>query len=125
TVAAHLKILGVAFRRCLGVDLIERVGHAHAFDRLLFDAVNLIGCLDAGYFENSWHDINDMVELTADSTDILNVAGPGNSQALAGPAKMRSHLFGPLKRSIKCQRPAYRHVWVGLVRTPVFIMQHL
>ena len=38
---------------------------------------------------------------------------------------MRRHLLGPLERRIERPRPCHRHVRVGLVRAPIFVMQHL
>src|ERR1039458_5770653 len=75
-VADHLEILRIVLRRCIGVCLVERVRHAHAFYRLLLDAVDLFRCLDAGGFEDGRNNVDNMVELRADATDVLDVTGP-------------------------------------------------
>ena len=75
-VADHLEILRIVLRRCVGVCLVERVRHAHAFNWLLLDPVDLFGCLDAGGFKDRRHYVDDMVELRADATDIVDVTGP-------------------------------------------------
>src|SRR6476659_1371330 len=66
-----------------------------------------------------------MVELGANTTDIRNMARPRNSHSLPGPTEMGRHLLGPFEGRVKCPRPRDRHVRVGLVRSPVFVMQQL
>ena len=123
-VGEHLEILRVALRRCVGIRLVERVGHAHAFDRLLLDAIDRLRRLDARGFEDRRHDVDHVMELGADTAGVLDMAGPRNGHALPGPAEVRRHLLGPLERRIKCPRPRHRHMRVGLVGSPVLVMQH-
>ena len=87
--------------------------------------LTVAGRLDARGFEDRRHDVDDVMELGADATDVLDVAGPRNGHALPGPAEMRRHLLGPLERRIERPRPRHRHMRVGLVGAPVFVMQHL
>jgi len=70
----------------------------------LRNAIEQHGSLDAGGFEYRRHDINDMVELTADTADILDVAGPRHDHALPRPTEVRRHLLDPLERCIKRPR---------------------
>ena len=100
-IADHLEILGVAFRRRVGVRLVEGVGHAHPFDRLLRDAVDCRRRLDARSLENGRNDIDDVVELTADSANVIDMVGPGNSQTLTRAAEMRRHLLGPFEGRVE------------------------
>ena len=104
---------------------IECVGHAHAFNRFLLDAVDHVGRLDTGGFENGRDDVDHVMELRANAAHVLDVAGPRDGHALPGASEMRRHLLGPFERRIKRPRPCHRHVRVGLVRAPVFVMQHL
>ena len=87
--AHHLEILRRVRGRCVGVRLVEGVGHAHAFDRLLLDAVDHLRRGDAGGFEDRRHDVDHMMELRANAARVLDAAGPGNRHALARAAEMR------------------------------------
>ena len=60
----------------------------------------------------------------ADAADVLDVAGPRNGHALPRAAEVRGHLLGPLERRVERPRPRHRHVRVGLVGAPVFVVQH-
>ena len=80
----------------IGVSLIPCVNHAHTLDGALCDAIDGVGCGNAGRFEDGRHDINNVVELTPDATHVLNVAGPGHAHSLARPAEMRRHLLAPI-----------------------------
>src|SRR5271166_2715640 len=53
------------------------------------------------------------------------MARPRNDHSLSGPTEMGRHLLGPLEGRVKCPRPRNRHVRVGLLRSPVFVMQQL
>ncbi len=75
-VTDHFEILRVARRWRVGVCLIKRVGHAHAFDGSLLDAVDLLGCLDTGDFEDRRHDVDHVMELGANGAEILDVTRP-------------------------------------------------
>ena len=74
--------------RFVGARLVEGVGHAHAFNRLLLDAVDHFRRRNAGGFEERRHDVDHMMELRADAAGILDAVRPGNRHALAGAAKM-------------------------------------
>ena len=123
TIANHLEILRIAFGRCVGIGRVKGIEHADAFNRLLLDALDLVGRLDTGGFEYGWNDVNDVVELSANSADILDVAGPRNRHALPGTAEVRRHLLGPFKGRIECPRPRHCHMRIGLVGAPVVVMQ--
>ena len=73
-VASHLEILRRPRGRRLGIG--KRVSHAHTFDRSLGNAVDRLRRLDPCDFKNRRHDIDDMVELGANSTDVLDMPGP-------------------------------------------------
>src|SRR5207244_12406362 len=71
-VADHLEILRLMFRgrvwsRSRG---IERVSHAHAFDWLLRNAVDLLGRLDARGLKEARPDVNEVLRLGADADDM-------------------------------------------------------
>src|SRR3954465_10150050 len=97
----HLEVLGLARRRRVRTRLVEGVGHADAFDRLLLDSVNRLRSRDAGRLENRRHDIDDVVELAADAASVLDTVRPGDRQALPRATKMRSNLLRVLERSVE------------------------
>ena len=124
-VAEHLEILrGVPGGR-VGVRLVPRVRHAHAFDRALLDAVDRVGRRDAGRFEDGRHDVDDMVELAADAADVVDVAGPRHGHALGRAAEVRRHLLHPLERRVHRPRPAGRKVRESPVRSPELVPEEL
>src|SRR5436190_10985090 len=88
-----------------GIGRIERVGHAYTFNRLLLDAIDLLGGGDAGGLEQRRHDVNHVMELRANATKVLDMAGPGNCHALPSAPEMRGDLLGPFKRSVERPRP--------------------
>jgi hypothetical protein len=85
-VGDHFEVLGLTLRRRIRIGLVESVGHADAFDRLLLDAVDRLRRLDAGGFKDGRRDIDDVVELVADAAGIIDVAGPRDREALPGAA---------------------------------------
>ena len=124
-VAQHLEVLrGVPGGR-VGVGLVPRVHHAHAFDGALRDAVDRFGRGDAGRFQDRRHDVDDVVELMANAADVLDVAGPRHANALRRSAAMRRDLFHPFERRVHRPRPAGRKVREGLVRSPELVPEEL
>ena len=124
-IAEHLEVLrGVPGRR-VGVRLVPRVRHAHAFDGALLDAVDRIGRRDAGRFEDGRHDVYDVVELAADAAHVLDVAGPRHGHALGRPAEVRRHLFHPLERCVHRPCPACRKVRERPFRAPELVPEKL
>ena len=117
-IAEHLEILRGALARGVGVGLVQGVQHAHPFDRALLDAVDDFGLRDAGCFENGRHDVDDVVELTADAALVVDMAGPGYRHALLGTPEMRRHLFHPLERRVHRPCPGRRKMRERLVRSP-------
>src|SRR3954467_2667523 len=85
-VGYHFEVLGLALRRGIRVGFVESVSHADAFDRLLLDAIDRLRRLDTGGFEDRRHDIDDVVELVAHATGIVDMAGPGDRHALSRAA---------------------------------------
>ena len=124
-VAHHLEVLrGVPGGR-VGVGLVPRVDHAHAFDRPLRDAVDRFGRGDAGRFQDRRHDVDHVVELVANAADVLDVAGPRHAHTLRGSAEMRRDLLHPFERRVERPRPAGRKVREGFVRSPEVIPEEL
>jgi hypothetical protein len=105
-VAHHLEVLRLVPGRGLGVGLVEGVSEAHAFDRRLLDAVHRLRGGDAADFEDGRHHVDDVMELVADATDVLDVAGPRHAHALAGAAEVRGDLLGPAERRVERPGPA-------------------
>ena len=103
--AHHLEILGPVGRRRIGVGLVESVGHAHAFDRLLRDAVDHDGRRDAGDLEDRRHNVDHVVELLADAALVLDHLRPRDRHALARAAEIGRNLLGPFEWSIESPGP--------------------
>src|SRR3982074_3315908 len=74
-------------------------------DGLLRHAVEHRRHLHSGRFEDGRRDVDDMVELRADATLILDARGPGDDHAVAGTAEVRGNLLGPLERGVHRVRP--------------------
>ena len=124
-IAQHLEVLrGVPGGR-VGIGLVPRVDHAHAFDRPLLDAVDRVGRRDAGRLEDRRHDVDDVVELMADAAHVLDVAGPRHAHALRRAAAMRRDLLDPLERRVDRPRPARGKVREGPLRPPELVPQEL
>ena len=86
-VTKHLEILRVALGRGLRVRAIEGISHADAFDWFLCDAIHGRRCLDASGFENRRNDVDDVVELRTNATQILYMARPGDAHTLPRATK--------------------------------------
>src|SRR5207245_10520067 len=84
----HFEILRLMLRRRIRIRLIERVSHAHAFDRLLLYPIDHIRRLDAGGFEEGRPDVTHVMELRADAARITDVARPGNGHSLPRATEM-------------------------------------
>ncbi len=108
-----------------GVSLVPRIGHADAFDRVLLDAVDGIGRRDACRFEDGRHDIDDVMELAANATHIVDVAGPRHRHALSGPAEVRRNLLHPLKWRVHRPRPTRCKMRERAFRTPEWVPKEL
>src|SRR5262249_44733059 len=76
TVTEHFEVLGHARRRRVRIRLVERVSHAHAFDRRLLDTVNVLGSGNSADFEDGRDDVDHVVKLGTNATGILDVGGP-------------------------------------------------
>src|SRR6185436_14910931 len=95
-VADHLEVLGPAGRRRVGIRLVEGVGHAHAFDRLLLDAIDQLGRPEARRLEDRGHDVDEVVELVANAALVLDAGRPRDRQALPRATEVRRDLLGVL-----------------------------
>ena len=104
-VGGHLEILGTTFRsRCC---VVERIDQAGAFDRLLWYPVEHRGRLQAEGFKDGWSDVDDVMELRADGSLILDPHRPRHDHAIACATEVRRDLLGPLERRVQAARPAY------------------
>ena len=117
-VGDHFEVLGLALRWRVRIGLVEGVGHADAFDRLLLDAIDRLRRLDTGGFEDRRHDIDDVVKLVAHAARIVDVTGPRDRHALSCAAEVRRDLLGELERRVERPRPCHRHVRVTVRRSP-------
>ncbi len=91
----------------------ERVGHAHALDRLLRHAVQHRRRLDADGLEDRRIDVDHVMELRADAALVLDPRRPRDDHAVARAAEVRRDLLGPLERRVHRVRPADRIVVEG------------
>ncbi len=124
-VPEHLEILRRVPGWRVGILLVQRVHHAHAFNRALLDAFDRVGSRDACRFEDRRYDVDDVMKLAADTTDVRDVAGPGHGHAIGSAAAMRRNLLHPLERSIHRPRPAGRIMRKGPIRSPEVVPEKL
>src|SRR6516164_2749211 len=92
--AKHLEVLSYPPARRAGAVLIPGIRHAHAFDRLLRNAVDRPRLRETSSFKDRRHDVDDMMELIADAPGFLDAGRPGHRHAVAGAPKMGGHLLG-------------------------------
>ena len=124
-IAEHLEILRRPAGRRIGVRLVPRVRHAHAVHRTLLDAVDRLRLRNAGRFEDRRSDVDDVMELTADAADVIDVARPGDGHALGRAAEVRRHLLHPFERRVERPRPWRGEMRVGAFRSPERIPEKL
>ena len=103
--------------------ILERIGHAHALDWRLRRTVDRLRLRQLGRLENGRRHVDDVVELAAQPALCLDSLRPVDHHAVAGSAVVRRHLLGPCERRVECDRPARRHVRIGLGRPP--LVHHL
>jgi hypothetical protein len=85
--------LSVVRGRRGGTGLVERIGHAGAFDRLLRDSVNHVGCCDPGGLQQCRYDIDHMMELPVNAPLSLMRAGHDTRHALPRATEERRDPF--------------------------------
>ena len=124
-IAQHLEVLSGVSGRGVGVRLVERIGHAHAFDGLLSDPVHHFRGWNAGDIEDRGHDIDQMVELGANAAGVFDPLWPSDDHTLPRAAEMGGDLFGPLERRIERPGPRHRHMWGGHRRAPDIVVLQL
>ncbi len=110
SVAEHLEVLGLApvrFGRA-----VERVAHAHAFDRVLLDAVDDGRVGQTGSLENRRGNVDHVVELRTHLAPRREPVRPVHDRAVARPAPVRRDLLRPLIRGVHRVCPADRVVVV-------------
>jgi hypothetical protein len=104
----HLEILRrVPIRR---LRVIERIGNARAFDRLLLNAIDKRRRWYLRRLKNGRHHIDHMAKLIAQFALRFDAGGPANDHAVACAAPMGSHLLCPLVRRVHRMRPSDRVV---------------
>ena len=112
-------------RWCARIRPVECVGHAHAFDRFLGDAIHHNRGRDAGGLKECRYDVDYVVELVADAALVLDSGRPGNGHALTRAAKVSCDLLRPLERRVERPGPPDCHVVVRFVGAPGIIELHL
>ncbi len=118
SVANNLEILGLL---SFGYESIrERVTHAHTRQRDLSYAVHSRGHRDPNGFVNRRRDVDHVMELRTDGSDVFDLRRPGDYGPGARAAKMTRDLLGPLKRRVDGPGPANGEV-VFMLRSPDFI----
>lgn len=94
-------------------------------DRALPDAVHGLGGRDTAGLKDRGDDIDDVAELFAKRTLVLDPRRPRDRHVLPDAAELRSVLLEPAERCIESPGPARRHVVVRLLRAPDVIPLHL
>src|SRR5262245_66635255 len=88
-----------------GLGVVEGVGEAHAFDRRLRHAANLVGRANAQTFEHSRNHVYGMRVLRADFAFRLKALRPMNDERVTDAAAI-GLAFPPLERRVAGVRPA-------------------
>ncbi len=101
-------------------SVVEREGKAGAFDRLLLHSVQFAGRGDAAKLIDSRDDVDNVEELRAQTTLVLDARRPGDDHGVARAAKVARNLLGPLKGRVHGVRPCRWEV-VEVLRTTEFI----
>ncbi len=109
-IAEHLEVLQVVTLRRR--RLVERVEHAGALDRRLLHAIDHRRFGEPCRFEDGRREVDDVGELRAQPTLLLDPVGPVHDGAVAGAAPVRGDLLGPLERGVHRPRPTDRVVVV-------------
>src|SRR5262249_15606111 len=110
-VAEHLEILSPPPGG--GPGVVKGVGHAHALDRLLPDAVDLRRLSHTRRLKDGRHDVDDMVELGAQPAPVRDAARPVDDHWVARATEVACDLLGPLEGSGPGPGPADRDVRLG------------
>ena len=119
-ISQHLEVLDMA--RARGFGIVEAVHHAHALDRFLFHAIYLCRLGKLCGLENGRRDVDDVMELRADSAGIFNTVRPCDHERVARATQVRCHLLTPLERRVHGPGPADGNVVRGLRATQVINM---
>src|SRR6059036_2755615 len=115
--AEHFEILRTVRRWCARIRPVECVGHAHAFDRFLGDAIHHNRGRDAGGLKECRYDVDYVVELVADAALVLDSGRPGNGHALTRAAKVSCDLLRPLERRVERPGPPTA-MWLYVLSVP-------
>src|SRR5262249_21201684 len=108
TCAGHLETLSVSAALALGI--VERVGEADAFDRLLRDAVKFHRRGDPAYVVQGGCHVDNVEELVAEAAPVLDPGRPGNDHRVADAAEVAGDLLGPLEGRVHRVGPGSREV---------------
>ena len=87
---------------------VEGVAHAHAFDRVLLDAVDAGRLRKPGGLEHGRGDVDDVVELRAHLATRREARRPVHDRPVARSAPVRGDLLRPLIGRVHGVRPADR-----------------
>jgi hypothetical protein len=93
--------------RARGFGVVKAVHHAHAFDGLLLHAIHLHRLGKVRCLQDGGGDVDDMMELRAYSTCVLDAVRPRYNQRLRVP-QVRSHLLTLLERCVHEPMPDRR-----------------
>src|SRR5258708_5253107 len=74
SVSEHFEILYMT--RARGPGIVKAVDHTHAFDWLLFHAIQLCRLGQMRRLQDGGGNVDDMVELRADATGVLDAVRP-------------------------------------------------
>ena len=86
--------------------------------RALLDPVHHLGLPDLRRLQDGGNDVDDVVELIADASPLLDPGRPGDGHALPDPAEVGRNLLGPRERRAERPGPRHGHVVVRPVRAP-------
>src|SRR5271155_1677952 len=103
-IGEYLEILTFAHRPSLGV--VKGRSDGDAIHRFLIDTIDAFRGWDVSDLQDRGRDVDEVRELVAHSTRVLDPGGPRDHHRVPRAAQMRGHLLHPLEGGIASPRPA-------------------
>ena len=102
-----------------GIRIVKAIDHAGPLDGYLRHAINHRWLRNAGCLEDCRHHIDNMGELLPNFPFGVDAIGPMDHGPVSGAAKVTGDLLCKGERRVECDRPANRHMCVGIGPAPI------